>query len=315
MRNTTTKNTTAKKETQGAPGANINETFQSMQELVCSSLDHLDETYKKTIGDHGISTGFSGLDKITGGLQDYELVLVAGRAGMGKTSLVLNIAGWMALRCKKTVMLFSLESPRQQLVLRMIFAEGLVDSQKINNRNMSNKEWENFVEAADRLSQSPLIIDDTANISATTLCNKAREIKKTHGLDCIIIDSLQLMNGGDDGKSIWRRQQITNIAHELKALARELKVPIIVVSHLDSKIDNRPSKRPVLSDLQEEAAIEQAADLVAFLYREDYYYLDTDRPNITELIIAKQRNGPVGAIELYFHKAFTRFTDYIPRRE
>ena len=195
-------------------------------------------------------------------------------------------------------------------------AEGLIDSRKIiNTKEMSEDEWKNLVTAADRLSMAPLMIDETANISASALCNKAREIKETRGLDCIIIDSLQLMNGGDDGKVIWRRQQITNIAHELKSLARELKVPIIVISHLDSKIDNRPSKRPVLSDFQEEAAMEQAADLVAFLYRENYYYLDTDRSNITELIIAKQRGGATGTIELYFHKAFARFTDYTPRHE
>ena len=257
-----------------------------------------------------VFTGFSELDKITGGLQNYELILIAGRGGMGLLPLVLNMASHMTIRDRKSVLIFSLEMPREQLAMRMMCAEGWIDQDEFKKKTVSVTAWVRIKETGDRLLYSTLMIDDTPNISVEALCNKARETKKTRGLNCIIIDSLQFLSDGEKAKTFCRREQINNIAHKLKALGRDLKVPIIVVSRLNSKIDNRVScSRPSLRDFKEESGMEEVADLIAFLYREDYYYSESERPNIAELIIAKHRNGPAGTIELYYHKPHVRFTD------
>ena len=180
---------------------------------------------------------------------------------------------------------------------------------------MGPDEWKKLIDAADRLSGSPIIIDDTANISAIELRNKARRISKEHGLDCLIIDYLQLMDGGAHSRIDNRQQQISDISRSLKALARELRVPVIALSQLSRGPETRTSRRPMLSDLRESGSLEQDADLVAFLYRDDYYNPESEKKNITELIIAKHRNGPTDTVELYFHKNYTRFTDYTPRQE
>ena len=293
----------------------IGQDFAPIKEIIFSTLDKIDEMHKAKGGITGLSTGFTNLDKLTGGFQRSDLTLIAARPSMGKTAFVLNVAQHMATRDKKSVAIFSLEMPREQLAMRMMCAEGLIDSQHFRTGAMSNDEWKNLVDAADRLSASPMFIDDTAGVNAVELRNKARRISKEHGLDCIIIDYLQLMDGGAHSRIDNRQQQISDISRSLKALARELKVPVIALSQLSRGPESRTSRKPMLSDLRESGSLEQDADMVAFLYREDYYNPETEKKNLTELIIAKNRNGPTETVELYFHKNFTRFTDYSPRTD
>ena len=293
----------------------IGQDFAPIKEIIFSTLDKIDEMHKAKGGITGLSTGFTNLDKLTGGFQRSDLILIAARPSMGKTAFVLNVAQHMATRDKKSVAIFSLEMPREQLAMRMMCAEGLIDSQHFRTGAMSNDEWKNLVDAADRLSASPMFIDDTAGVNAVELRNKARRISKEHGLDCIIIDYLQLMDGGAHSRIDNRQQQISDISRSLKALARELKVPVIAWSQLSRGPESRTSRKPMLSDLRESGSLEQDADMVAFLYREDYYNPETEKKNLTELIIAKNRNGPTETVELYFHKNFTRFTDYSPRTD
>ena len=289
--------------------------FQPIKEIIFSTLDKIDEMHKAKGGITGISTGFANLDKLTGGFQRSDLILIAARPSMGKTAFVLNVAQHMATRDRKSVVIFSLEMPKEQLAMRMMCAEGLIDSQRFRTGAMSNEEWSKLVDAADRLSGSPMYIDDTANVTAIELRNKARRISKEHGLDCIIIDYLQLMDGGAHSRIDNRQQQISDISRSLKGLARELRVPVIALSQLSRGPESRTNRRPMLSDLRESGSLEQDADLVAFLYRDDYYNPESEKKNITELLIAKNRNGPTETVELYFHKNFTRFTDYTPRQE
>ena len=293
----------------------IGQDFAPIKEIIFSTLDKIDEMHKAKGGITGLSTGFTNLDKLTGGFQRSDLILIAARPSMGKTAFVLNVAQHMATRDKKSVAIFSLEMPREQLAMRMMCAEGLIDSQHFRTGAMSNDEWKNLVDAADRLSASPMFIDDTAGVNAVELRNKARRISKDHGLDCIIIDYLQLMDGGAHSRIDNRQQQISDISRSLKALARELKVPVIALSQLSRGPESRTSRKPMLSDLRESGSLEQDADMVAFLYREDYYNPETEKKNLTEQIIAKNRNGPTETVELYFHKNFTRFTDYSPRTD
>lgn len=293
----------------------IGQDYQPIKEIIFSTLDKIDEMHKAKGGITGISTGFANLDKLTGGFQRSDLILIAARPSMGKTAFVLNVAQHMATRDKKSVAIFSLEMPREQLAMRMMCAEGLIDSQRFRTGAMTNEEWAKLVDAADRLSGSPMFIDDTANVNAVELRNKARRISKEHGLDCVIVDYLQLMDGGAHSRIDNRQQQISDISRSLKALARELRVPVIALSQLSRGPESRTSRKPMLSDLRESGSLEQDADMVAFLYREDYYNPETEKKNITELIISKNRNGPTETVELYFHKNFTRFTDYSPRAE
>ena len=293
----------------------IGQDYAPIKEIIFSTLDKIDEMHKAKGGITGLSTGFTNLDKLTGGFQRSDLILIAARPSMGKTAFVLNVAQHMATRDKKSVAIFSLEMPREQLAMRMMCAEGLIDSQRFRTGAMSSDEWKNLVDAADRLSASPMFIDDTAGVNAVELRNKARRISKEHGLDCIIIDYLQLMDGGAHSRIDNRQQQISDISRSLKALARELQVPVIALSQLSRGPESRTSRKPMLSDLRESGSLEQDADMVAFLYREDYYNPETEKKNLTELIIAKNRNGPTETVELYFHKNFTRFTDYSPRSD
>ena len=289
--------------------------FQPIKEIIFNTLTKIDEMNASKGGITGLGTGFVNLDKLTGGFQRSDLILIAARPSMGKTAFVLNVAQHMATRDKKSVAIFSLEMPKEQLAMRMLCAEGLIDSQRFRTGAMTGEEWTKLVDAADRLSGSSMYIDDTANVSAIELRNKARRISKQYGLDCIIVDYLQLMDGGAHSRIDNRQQQISDISRSLKALARELRVPVIALSQLSRGPESRTSRKPLLSDLRESGSLEQDADLVAFLYREDYYNPSTDRKNITELIISKNRNGPTETVELYFHKNFTRFTDFTPRSE
>ena len=284
-------------------------TFTPMQEIVMETFDKINTLYESKGGLTGISCGFKDLDALTSGLQASDLILVAARPSMGKTAFTLNIAANVALKEKKTVAFFSLEMSKQQLVQRMLCSEGGIDSQKLKNADLSTEDWEKLVRTADKVSAAPLYIDDTAGITVNELRSKARRLKAEHGLDLIIIDYLQLMQGRSKGGSDNRQQEISDISRSLKAVARELNVPVIALSQLSRSVESRQIKRPMRSDLRESGSLEQDADIVMFLYREDYYDPETANKNITEVIVAKHRNGPVDTVKMFFKKEFTRFND------
>jgi replicative DNA helicase len=241
-------------------------------------------------------------------MQPADLILIAARPSMGKTAFVLNIAEYVAFKSNETVAIFSLEMSKEQLVNRLFAMESRVDSQKLRTGNLSDMDWEKLIESAGVIGKSNLIIDDTPGINIPTMRSKCRKYKLEHDLKLIIIDYLQLMSGSGRG-SDSRQQEISDISRSLKALARELKVPVVALSQLSRAVEQRPDHRPMLSDLRESGAIEQDADVVMFIYRDDYYNKDTERKGISEIIIAKQRNGPIGTVELAWLPDFTKFAN------
>ena len=256
----------------------------------------------------GIPTGFIDLDHKTSGMQPSDLVLLAARPSMGKTAFVLNLVDYVAVRKGLPCMVFSLEMSKEQLVNRMLSMESSVDSQKLRTGSLTDADWDAVVEGIGIIGNSKLIIDDTPGSSITELRSKCRKMKLEHGLSMVIIDYLQLMSGsGRSGDN--RQQEISEISRSLKALARELNAPVIALSQLSRACESRQDHRPMLSDLRESGAIEQDADVVMFLYRDDYYNKDTERPNVAEVIIAKQRNGPIGTVELLWRPEFTKFVN------
>ena len=257
----------------------------------------------------GVPTGFVDLDNQTSGLQQSDLILVAARPSMGKTALVLNIVRHVATEKKRPCMLFSLEMSKEQLVNRLLSMDSGINSQKLRIGDLSDADWDVLIKSVVRIGDSNLAIDDTPGISITELRSKCRRQKLEHGLDLIVIDYLQLMSGG--GRSGENRQQeISDISRGLKALAREMNAPVIALSQLSRACEQRPGDhRPILSDLRESGAIEQDADIVMFIYREDYYIKDSERPGETEIIIAKQRNGPTGTVNLLWKADTTRFVN------
>lgn len=262
----------------------------------------------------GVATGFNDLDHLTAGLQKSDLILVAARPSMGKTAFVLNMAANVALNKHQPVAFFSLEMSKEQLVMRLLSSEGSLDSQRTRVGDLTEEEWGRLIQTANRLSGAPLYIDDTPSISIMELRSKARRIQATHGLSLVVIDYLQLMQGRRNRNSDDSRQQeISEISRSLKALARELSVPVVALSQLSRSVESRQIKRPMLSDLRESGSLEQDADIVMFLYREDYYDPETENKNLTELIIAKHRNGPVDTVNLSFLKQYTKFGDYTAR--
>ena len=228
---------------------------------------------------------------------------------MGKTAFVLNIAQHVAFKSKKTVAIFSLEMSKEQLVNRLFSLESQVDSQALRTGNLKDSDWEKLIESAGIIGKSNLIIDDTPGISISEMRSKCRKYKLEHHLDLIIIDYLQLMSGSVGRRSDSRQQEISDISRALKGLARELNVPVIALSQLSRAVEQRPEHRPMLSDLRESGAIEQDADVVMFIYRDDYYNKDTDTPNQAEIIIAKQRNGPIGTVNLAWLPDYTKFAN------
>ena len=257
----------------------------------------------------GVSSGFSDFDHATSGLQKSDLILIAARPSMGKTALALNIALNAALK-NKTVAIFSLEMSKEQIGHRLLSANSGVDSQKLNTGNLSEDEIVDVASAVDRLSAIKLFIDDTAAISVLELRSKARRLKTERGLDLIIIDYLQLMQGrAGKGGEVNRQQEISEISRSLKALARELQIPVVALSQLSRNVELRADKRPLLSDLRESGSLEQDADIVIFLYREEYYNRETEDVNLAEVIIAKNRNGPTASMKLQFTKECMRFGD------
>ena len=260
----------------------------------------------------GIPTGFIDLDYKTSGLQPSDLVLIAARPSMGKTAFVLNMVQHIAMKKELPCMIFSLEMSSEQLVQRMLAMETGIDSQKLRTGNLNDNDWDPLIRGVVDVSDSKIIIDDTPGISVGELRSKCRKVKLEKGLSIVIIDYLQLMTGSSK-RSENRQQEISEISRSLKALAREIKAPVVALSQLSRACETRPDHRPMLSDLRESGAIEQDADIVMFLYRDDYYHKDTEHPNEAEVIIAKRRNGPIGTVNLMWKPETTRFVN-ISRR-
>lgn len=283
--------------------------YVSLHQVLLETFTRLEVLYANKGKLVGLPTGFHDLDRMTAGLQKSDLIIVAARPSMGKTMLCLNLARYVALHDRTPVAIFSLEMSREQLALRLLSAEAELPSQRLRTGEMDDNMWAIVSHALGRLGEAPIFIDDTPGISALELRAKARQMKAQHNIGLVIIDYMQLMSGR---RSENRQQEISDISRSLKALARELDVPVMALSQLSRAVESRQDKRPMLSDLRESGAIEQDADIVAFLYREDYYMKDAENPDITELIVAKQRNGPTGTVNLLFKKDIGKFFNTTP---
>lgn len=281
--------------------------YVSIEDVVINALEKIIATSKTKGSVTGIASGFVDLDRMTAGFQPSDLVLIAARPSMGKTAFVLNVADYVCFHSNKGAAIFSLEMSKEQLVNRLLAQEAKIDAQHIRTGTLDDKEWVALMEGANVIAKSRLIIDDTPSISISELRSKCRKYKHDLDIDVVIIDYLQLMTGG--GKTDSRQQEISEISRSLKALARELNVPVIALSQLSRAVEKREDHRPVLSDLRESGAIEQDADVVMFLYRDDYYNKETEKRDIAEVIIAKQRNGPIGTVELAWLREFTKFAN------
>ena len=278
-----------------------------IRQVVNNAMDKIDKASKLKGYVTGIATGFIDLDYRTAGMQPSDLVLIAARPSMGKTAFALNIAQNVAFRQNKCVAIFSLEMSKEQLVNRMFSLESNVDAQKLRTGQLSDNEWERLIDSAAEIGKSKLIIDDTPSITVAELRSKCRKFKMDQGLSMIIIDYLQLMSGS--GKNESHQLEIAEISRSLKAVARELNVPVLALSQLSRGVEGRPDHRPMLSDLRDSGAIEQDADVVMFIYRDDYYHPDTEKKGISEIIVAKQRNGPIGTVELVWLPEYTKFAN------
>lgn len=279
--------------------------YVPIRQVVMNALERIEKASQQQGSVTGIPTGFYDLDYKTAGLQPSDLILVAARPAMGKTAFVLNIAQHVAFHENMCTAIFSLEMSKEQLVNRLFSLESRVDAQALKTGNLSDSDWEKLVEGAGIIGDSSLIIDDTPGISISELRSKCRKYKLEHDLKLIIIDYLQLMTG--TGES--RQQEISNISRSLKGLARELNVPVIALSQLSRAVEQRPDRRPMMSDLRESGAIEQDADIVMFIYRDDYYNKDSELKGISEIIIAKQRSGSIGTVQLAWLPQYTKFAN------
>lgn len=294
--------------------------FTPINDVLMESVQNIEKLINNKGGLTGLPSGFADLDKLTSGLHPSDFIILAARPSMGKTALALNIVQNVALRAHKkiggeprSVAFFSLEMSKEQLVNRMLCAEAGIDSQRLRVGEMGDKDWDALWGACDLMSKAKIYIDDTAGITVMDMRSRARRLKAEHGLDLIVVDYLQLMQGsGKRNNSGDRQQEVSEISRSLKALARELDVPVLALSQLSRSVEARQVKRPMLSDLRESGSLEQDADIVAFLYREDYYNPETENKH-TELIIAKHRNGPVDTVNLFFHKQYTKFVGFSKR--
>jgi replicative DNA helicase len=290
----------------------VRQSFYSMPELTRESIKLLERLYERKELVTGVPTGFLDLDRLTAGLQPSDLIVIAARPSMGKTALALNIAAYAATECdpRLGVALFSLEMSKEQLVLRMLCAEGRVDSSRARAGYLGERDFPKLAQAAARLSEAPIFIDDSSDTSPIVLKAKCRRLmrERNANLGLIIVDYLQLMRSARPGES--REKEIAEISRSLKALAKELKVPVVALSQLNRQVETRPDRRPLLADLRESGAIEQDADVIAFIYRDEMYHRDSKEPGVAEVIIAKQRNGPTGTAKLTYLTQFTRFENY-----
>jgi replicative DNA helicase len=284
--------------------------FQDISSLLTSTVERIDHLYETEGAITGLATGFDKFDEMTTGLQGGDLIIVAGRPSMGKTSFAMNIAENVAIAEKVTVAVFSMEMPGESLAMRMISSLGRIDQHHIRTGQLTDEDWPRITSSVQMLSETSVFIDDTAAMTPGEIRAKARRIKRKHGLGLIVIDYIQLMQvyGGSEN----RATEISEISRGLKALAKELDVPVIALSQLNRSLEQRPDKRPIMSDLRESGAIEQDADLIAFIYRDEVYNEDSPDKGTAEIIIAKQRNGPIGKSRLTFLGRYTKFENFIP---
>jgi replicative DNA helicase len=287
------------------------EEFHHIRDIAVDSIEKIEDIYRSKGKLTGVPTGFVDFDAKTAGLQKSDLILLAARPSMGKTAFALNIIQNVAIRSNIPVAVFSLEMSREQLVNRMLCSEAMLDAQKLRTGELNDKDWEDLIRAMGPLSQAPIYIDDTPGISPMDVRSKCRRLKAEKGLGLIVIDYLQLMSG--NGRTDSRQQEISEISRNLKAIAREMEAPLVALSQLSRACEQRSDHRPMLSDLRESGAIEQDADVVSFLYRDEYYFPDTEKKNQGELIIAKQRNGPTGIVDLTWLGQYTKFGNFLKK--
>jgi replicative DNA helicase len=281
--------------------------FISIKDVLVEAYDNIEKLANRQGDITGIPTGFTELDRMTAGFQRNDLIIVAARPSVGKTAFALNIAQNVATKTDEVVAIFSLEMGAEQLVMRMLSSEGNINAQNLRTGDLSDEDWKKLTMAMGSLSNAQIYIDDTPGIRIAEMRAKCRRLKQERGLGMILIDYLQLIQG--DGKADNRQQEVSEISRSLKALARELEVPVIALSQLSRSVEQRQDKRPMMSDIRESGSIEQDADIVAFLYRDDYYDKETENKNIIEIIIAKQRNGPVGTVQRAFAKEYSKFVN------
>ncbi|WP_409252410.1 replicative DNA helicase [Bacillus sp. SCS-153A] len=282
--------------------------FHDIKDVLVKAYDNIELLHNRTEDVTGIPTGFADLDEMTAGFQRNDLIIVAARPSVGKTAFALNIAQNVATKTDENVAIFSLEMGAEQLVMRMLCAEGNINAQNLRTGSLTDEDWRKLTMAMGSLSNAGIYIDDTPGIKIGEIRSKCRRLKQEHGLGMILIDYLQLIQGsGRSGEN--RQQEVSEISRELKGLARELEVPVIALSQLSRGVEQRQDKRPMMSDIRESGSIEQDADIVAFLYRDDYYDKESENKNIIEIIIAKQRNGPVGTVSLAFVKEYNKFVN------
>ncbi|HPC04604.1 MAG TPA: replicative DNA helicase [Syntrophales bacterium] len=293
----------------------IRQSFSPIREIIKDSFRTIERLFEKKSLITGVSTGFEELDRMTSGFQRSDLIIIAGRPSMGKTAFALNIAQHASIEMDVPVAVFSLEMSKEQLAMRMLSSEARVDAQRLRKGFLGETDWPRLTTAAGALSEAKLFIDDTAAITVLEMKAKARRLKAERGLGLVVLDYLQLMRGRDQSPS--REQEISEISRSLKALAKELSVPVVALSQLNRQVEARSDRRPQMADLRESGAIEQDADVILFIYRDEVYNRSEDNPEkgIAEIIIGKQRNGPTGKIKLAFLKEFTRFENLAQIRE
>lgn len=282
--------------------------FKAIKDVLIEVYDNIERLHHESADVTGIPSGFRDLDRITSGFQRNDLIIIAARPSVGKTAFALNVAQSVAVNTDENVAIFSLEMGADQLVSRMLCAEGNIDAQRLRNGQLQADDWSKLTMAMGSLSNAGIYIDDSPGIRVSEIRSKCRRLKQEHGLGMILIDYLQLIQGSVNSKDN-RQQEVSEISRSLKGLARELNVPLIALSQLSRGVEQRQDKRPMMSDLRESGSIEQDADIVGFLYRDDYYDTESEKQNIIEIIISKQRNGPVGNVELAFVKEYNKFVD------
>jgi replicative DNA helicase len=286
--------------------------YRSIKELLVGALDRVDELFRRDSHITGVPTGFDDFDEKTAGLQPSDLIIVAGRPSMGKTAFAINIAEHAAIKGKMSVAVFSMEMPGEQLAMRMMSSLGRIDQHKVRTGKLQDDDWPRLTSAVEILKDAKLFIDDTPALTPAELRSRCRRIKREAGLDMIVVDYLQLMQV--PGTVENRATEISEISRSLKAMAKEMRVPVVALSQLNRSLESRTDKRPVMSDLRESGAIEQDADVIVFIYRDEVYNPDSPNKGIAEVIIGKQRNGPIGMVKLAFLGQYTRFENYIEEK-
>jgi replicative DNA helicase len=287
--------------------------FIQVKDVLSNVVDKIDTLFEQDSGITGLPTGFIDFDDQTSGLQPADLVIIAGRPSMGKTTFAMNIAENAAIHSKQPVAVFSMEMPADSLAMRMLSSLGRIDQHRLRTGRLNDDDWPRLTSAIALLNEAPLFIDDTGGLTPSELRARARRLKREHGLSLIIVDYLQLMSGSANGRQAENRtNEISEISRSLKALAKELNVPVIALSQLNRSLEQRPNKRPVMSDLRESGAIEQDADIIVFIYRDEVYNEDSAEKGKAEIIISKQRNGPIGTVALTFQGKYTRFENFAP---